>query len=229
MPTPLELNADFTKRAVVHANDISWVPSPIPDVERKMLDRIGDEVARATTIVRYAVGSSFPAHVHTGGEEFIVLDVVFQDEHGDYPKGTYVRNPPESSHTPRSEQGCVILVKLWQYDLADRTAVTIDTENAEPVPSGERPGVSIIPLHHDTREDVRIEIWASCSDVTLASHQGLEILVLEGEFEESGEIFGINSWLRLPPGIPLQAKAGPEGARLWVKSDHLTGPQRKPG
>jgi ChrR-like protein with cupin domain len=56
-----------------------------------------------------------------------VLEGVFQDEHGDYPTGTYVRNPPTSSHTPASEAGCTIFVKLWQFDPHDRTPVPIDT------------------------------------------------------------------------------------------------------
>jgi anti-sigma factor ChrR (cupin superfamily) len=79
-----------------------------------MLDRIGDEVVRATSIVRYAPGSHFSAHTHGGGEEFFVLNGVFQDEHGDYPVGSYVRNPPTSSHVPGSDLGCVIFVKLWR-------------------------------------------------------------------------------------------------------------------
>jgi hypothetical protein len=58
-----------------------------------MLDRIGDEVARATSIVRDAPASHFSAHTHGGGEEFLMLDGVFQDEHGDYPAGSYIRNP----------------------------------------------------------------------------------------------------------------------------------------
>jgi anti-sigma factor ChrR (cupin superfamily) len=89
----MELNADFTKRAVVHGAMMPWQASPIPGVERRMLDRVGDEVARATTIVRYAPNSQFSPHTHGGGEEFLVLEGVFQDEHGDYPVGTYVRNP----------------------------------------------------------------------------------------------------------------------------------------
>ncbi|MEP3264575.1 MAG: cupin domain-containing protein, partial [Hyphomicrobiales bacterium] len=94
----MELNADFSKRAVVHAAELEWQASPMKGVDRRMLDRIGDEVARASSIVRYAPESHFSSHVHTGGEEFIVLDGVFQDEHGDFPKGSYVRNPPQSSH-----------------------------------------------------------------------------------------------------------------------------------
>lgn len=101
----MDLNANFDERAVVHSDSQPWVASPMKGVDRRMLDRIGDEVARATTIVRYAPGSAFSAHTHTGGEEFLVLEGVFQDEHGDFPVGTYVRNPPTSSHTPSSAEG----------------------------------------------------------------------------------------------------------------------------
>src|SRR5262249_23788229 len=123
----MELNADFSKRAVVHAARVSWVPSPIAGVERRMLDRIGKEVARATSIVRYAPSSHFSAHTHGGGEEFLVLDGVFSDEHGNFPAGSYIRNPPSSRHTPGSAKGCTIFVKLWQFDPEDRAHVRIDT------------------------------------------------------------------------------------------------------
>src|SRR6516162_5700894 len=74
----MEINADFSKRAAVHAARLPWIPSPIKGVDRRMLDRIGDEVARATSIVRYAPHSHFSPHTHGGGEEFLVLDGVFR-------------------------------------------------------------------------------------------------------------------------------------------------------
>ena len=70
---------------------MEWIASPAGGVDRKMLDRIGDEKARATSIVRYAADSAFPEHEHPLGEEFYVLEGVFSDEHGDYPAGTYVQ------------------------------------------------------------------------------------------------------------------------------------------
>jgi anti-sigma factor ChrR (cupin superfamily) len=76
----MRLNDDFTARALVRFAENDWVASPMPGVERKMLDRIGDEVARATTIVRFAPGSAFSAHTHDGGEEYLVLEGTFQDE-----------------------------------------------------------------------------------------------------------------------------------------------------
>jgi quercetin dioxygenase-like cupin family protein len=217
----MELNADFSQRAVVHAARLAWVPSPMAGVERRMLDRIGDEVARATSIVRYAPESHFSAHTHDGGEEFLVLDGVFQDEHGNYPAGSYVRNPPTSHHIPGSASGCVIFVKLWQFDPADRTPVRIDTERMAYVPAPNRPGVEIMPLFRDSSEDVRLERWVPGAAITLAVPGGAEILVLDGGFDEGGERFEPQSWLRLPSGGALQATAGPAGCKAWVKTGHL--------
>lgn len=212
-------NADFSVRAAVHSAEEPWVASPMPGVDRRALDRIGDEVARATTIVRYAPGSSFSSHVHTGGEEFLVLDGVFQDEHGDFPAGSYIRNPPESSHTPGSAPGCTIFVKLWQFDMADRSHVRIDTKKMRFVPAG--PGVEVMPLFSDAREDVVLERWAAGTEIAVDSPGGIEVLVLDGGFEEAGEAFKPGSWLRLPKGAKSSIKAGSEGARVWIKRDHL--------
>jgi anti-sigma factor ChrR (cupin superfamily) len=193
-----------------------------------MLDRIGDEVARATSIVRYAPDSHFSAHTHGGGEEFLVLDGVFQDEHGDYPPGSYVRNPPTTSHKPGSKPGCTIFVKLWQFDAADRTEVRIDTGKRRFSPAADRAGAELMPLFRDAREDVRLERWAAHAEIMLDLPGGIEVLVLEGSFEEGGEDFAPPSWLRLPAGARLTAKAGVGGAKVWIKSGHLAQPQRAP-
>ncbi|MFT7594210.1 MAG: anti-sigma factor ChrR (cupin superfamily) [Paracoccaceae bacterium] len=177
-----------------------------------MLDRIGGEVARATTIVRFAPGSAFSAHTHDGGEEYLVLDGVFQDETGDFPKGAYVRNPPTSRHTPASAAGATILVKLHQFDLNDRTEVKRQT-------GGEASAVQ--PLHSDPSEDVRIEVWAPGEALRRDASGGIELFVLDGGFTQGGEAFGRWDWLRLPMGDDFLGSAGPDGARVWVKSGHL--------
>jgi anti-sigma factor ChrR (cupin superfamily) len=216
----MELNADFTQRAVVHSAQLPWQSSPIPGVDRRMLDRIGDEVARATTVVRYAPQSQFSPHTHGGGEEFFVLEGVFQDEQGDYPVGTYVRNPPTSRHTPRSDMGCVILVKLWQFDPDDRTQITIDTTQQRFIPNPDRPGVSQLALFCDDREEVRLEHWEAGTNIELPVPHGLEVFVIQGSFQESGETFQVGSWLRSPPNSQLQAQSGPKGCHLWLKLNH---------
>ena len=225
----MELNADFSQRAAVHAARLDWVASPISGVDRRMLDRIGEEVARATSIVRYAPGSHFSRHTHGGGEEFLVLDGVFQDEHGDFPAGCYVRNPPTSSHTPGSAPGCILFVKLWQFDPDDRTAVSIETSQGRFEPDPSRPGVALMPLFRDDRENVRLEHWQPGTQVHATEPGGMELLVLDGGFSEGGETFAPQSWLRLPCGARLDATAGADGCRVWVKTGHLAHAQTAPG
>lgn len=208
----MRVNADFSKRVAVHFNDTEWVASPAAGVERKMLDRIGEEVARATTIVRFAPGSAFAAHTHDGGEEFLVLDGVFQDETGDFPVGSYVRNPPTSSHTPSASAGATILVKLHQFDPDDRTEVRRSIN-----------GAGSVKLFQDAHEDVQVQHWAAGEVVQLDATNGLELFVIEGGFAEAAEDFGVWDWLRLPPGAASEVTAGPQGARVWIKSGHLAG------
>lgn len=217
----MELNSDFTKRVLVHSDEVDWLASPMPGVERRMLDRIGAEIARATTIVRYAKGSKFSGHTHTGGEEYIVLDGTFQDEHGDFPTGSYVRNPPTSAHVPGAEDGCTIFVKLWQFDPDDRTQVTINMNKMEPVPADGRPGVAVVPLFHDARETVQLEAWAPRADIDIDLPEGGEFLVLDGGFAEGADRLRKGSWLRHPVKARLQAKAGPDGAKVWMKKRHI--------
>lgn len=224
----MELNADFSRRAVVHAARLAWTPSPVAGVERRMLDRIGEEVARATSIVRYAPRSQFSAHTHGGGEEFLVLDGVFQDEHGDFPAGSYIRNPPTSSHTPGSLPGCTIFVKLWQFDAQDRTHVRIDTTKMSYVPDRKRAGLELMPLFQDERESVRLERWAPNAEIVLPTTEGIELLVLDGGFSDAGESFEPLSWLRLPAGATARATASANGCRVWVKTGHLARKQTAP-
>jgi anti-sigma factor ChrR (cupin superfamily) len=157
-----------------------------------------------------------------------VLDGVFQDEHGDFPAGSYIRNPPQSRHTPGSASGCTIFVKLWQFDLADRTHVRIDTNKMAFLQDPGRMGVEVMALFSDGHEDVRLERWAPDANVRLDAPGGLEVLVLDGSFEDSGEQFEPLSWLRLPKGSDASAKAGPRGVRVWMKRDHLSKPPQAP-
>ncbi len=217
----MEINADFSRRVAVHAAQLPWVPSPMAGVERRMLDRIGDEVARATSIVRYAAGSRFSPHTHGGGEEFLVLDGVFQDEHGDFPAGSYVRNPPTSHHTPGSAPGCVLFVKLWQFDPADRKEVKLNTAGLTYEAAASRPGVEQLTLFRDDDEAVRLERWMPGAGITLDVPGGAELLVLDGALDQGGERFAPLSWLRLPVGSVLQATAGLQGCRIWIKMGHL--------
>lgn len=219
----MRLNDDLSTPVTVHAGRIDWVPSPAAGVDRKMLYRVGTEVARATSIVRYAPGSAFPAHVHTGGEEILVLEGTFQDEHGDYPAGCYFRNPPGTSHRPAAADGCVIFVRLWQFREGDGAQVVRQPGTGEEAPL--RPGASSARvLFDDGVERVLLEEWQAGASAQIPNPRGLELLVLTGELTTDSEGLEPLSWHRLPAGQPFVATCGASPVRLWIKDANLQHP-----
>ena len=216
----MELHADLNQRALHDTNALAWMPSPMAGVERRMLDRRGGEVARATSIVRYAPGSRFERHVHGGGEEILVLEGVFSDEQGDYPAGTYLRNPVGSSHAPFSQEGCMILVKLHQMHPADQQRLVIDTLSACWVP-GLVSGLSVMSLHAFGSEHVALVRWEPGTVFQPHGHPGgEEILVLDGLFQDEQGSYPAGSWLRNPPGSSHRPWSE-AGCTIWVKTGHL--------
>ena len=216
----MQIHADLTKRAEVNSNQLDWAASPMAGVERRMLERDGEEVARATSLVRYAPGSAFSAHAHELGEEFLVLDGVFSDETGDFAKGMYVRNPPGSSHTPSSEPGAIILVKLRQMDPADDTFVRVDTSDAAGWQDS-RAGEKILPLFHSSLEDVTMCEWApGAAFDPLPLPGGAEYFVVSGSFSDESGHYKEGTWLRIPAGT-TQTIRSDAGARIFRKCGHL--------
>ncbi len=220
----MDVNADFSKRVMLHSDSIEWEVSPMQGVYRRRLDRVDNEADRVTTMVRYAPKSSFSPHVHTGGEEFIVLDGIFEDDYGKWPTGSYIRNPPTSRHQPGSKDGCVIFVKLSQFQENDRTFIHADMNKLGSVPDANRAGVKVSPLFKDAHEDVRLEYWEPNTKVEVDASGGAEILVLDGSFTESGEELRKESWLRVPVNTKITAETGNLGAKVWIKSGHLVSP-----
>lgn len=222
MQDDTRIHADFAQRVVVRPADYHWVDSPMPGVERMMLDRIGDEVARATSLVRYAPDSEFSRHEHSGGEEFLVLEGVFSDEHGRYPAGTYVRNPIGTAHTPRiGSEGCLIFVKLRQFDDGDRDQKAIDTHAGGWQP-GLVDGLEVLPLHEYGRESVALVRWAPNTTFKRHAHWGgEEILVLDGVFHDEHGSYPAGSWIRSPHLSQHTPFTSNEGALIYVKVGHL--------
>lgn len=218
----MRLNADFEQRVVVRPEDYRWVDSPVAGIERMMLDRIGDEVARATSLVRYAPNSDFPSHCHGGGEEIFVLEGEFADEHGAYPAGYYLRNPIGTEHTPRvGPAGALIFVKLHQFAADDTDQKAIDTSTQEWHP-GLVEGLTVMPLHSHGSEQVALVKWAPDTRFNAHTHfGGEEILVLEGVFHDEHGSYPLGSWLRSPHLSQHQPFTRSEGALILVKTGHL--------
>ncbi len=215
----MKINADVRVPARVLAGEQPWVPSPLPGVERRMLERDGGEVARVTSIVRYAPGSRFSPHSHAGGEEFLVLDGIFSDERGDYRAGTYVRNPVGSRHTPHSGPGCVILVKLRWMHPDDRARVCIDTTAAANWQcDGDR---RRLHLHRYRCEHVMLlELSAGAVLEPRERPGGEELFVISGRARDPRGELPPHSWLRTPPGRAPEIRALTP-CRLYVKHGHL--------
>ena len=220
----MRINAEFDKPAAVRAAEATWTPSPMPGVERVLLDRVGEEVARATSLVRYAAGSSFSEHEHGGGEEFLVLDGVFSDSNGDYPAGSYVRNPPGTSHAPWSEDGCVLFVKLRQFEPGDTAQMAVNVLEANFQDMAGAVGVASALLHSHSPERVEILRFAPGGSLPSRSEPGgEEIYVLEGGVGDRKTDYAAGSWFRAPPGRigPLQSA---KGAIVYRKTGHLKNP-----
>jgi anti-sigma factor ChrR (cupin superfamily) len=216
------VNADFSQRVVLATDEMPWIPSPQAGVERRLLDRVGGEVARATSLVRYAPASSFPPHEHALGEEFLVLSGVFSDEHGDYPAGTYIRNPPGSRHAPRTAPGCVILVKLRQMKPTERVRIVADTAGAAWT-QGDSAGVQQLLLHddRDTGERVALErLEGGAHRLEVDCPGGEEIFILSGDLRDEHGSYGPGSWIRNPVGFHRHLTSS-NGATYWAKRGHL--------
>lgn len=221
--TSTGLNDDFSKLAVMRTAEMDWAPSPSPTVWRKRMELSGEtEKGRVSSVVRYDADSRFPAHDHPMGEEFLVLEGTFSDEHGDYPAGTYVLNPQGFVHAPFSKKGCVLLVKLCQYVGAERERVVIDTNDAAWQSAGFT-GREVIQLYKSKAypEDIRLVRLAPGAWSETHDHPGgEEVFVLTGVLEDENGRYDAGTWAR-HAHMSRHRSGTDEGCTLYVKCGHL--------
>ncbi|MGL6124013.1 MAG: cupin domain-containing protein [Shewanella sp.] len=191
------LNMNFSERVVIDTLQQSWLPSPAQGVWRKPLERETKESGHTSSIVKYDAGSQFSPHPHPLGEEIFVLEGVFSDETGDYPAGSYLRHPPGSQHTPFSREGCIIFVKLNQFDPRDLDEVKINTQQTEWLQG--IGGLQVMPLHEFEHEHTALVKWPKGE--TFQPHRhfgGEEIFVLTGKFQDEQGEYPRHTWIRSP-------------------------------
>jgi len=214
------LNLDFSKRVIIETTQQKWIDSPASGVRRKLLEREEAEQGRATSIVEYKPGASFKTHEHPLGEEILVLEGIFSDEDGDYPAGTYIRNPPGSSHAPFSKKGCKLLVKLHQFQPDDISQVRVNTNETEWLPG--QGGLQVMPLHSHGTEHIALVKWPAKEVFKPHRHMGgEEILVLSGEFCDEYGRYPEGTWLR-SPHMSTHHPFVDEETIIWVKTGHLS-------
>ncbi|MDP5291215.1 cupin domain-containing protein [Oceanimonas sp. CHS3-5] len=211
---------DFSQALTLPYHADRWQPSPAAGVWRYPLEREAAESGHVTSLVRFQPGAAFPEHEHPLGEEFWVLEGTFSDDNGDYGAGSYVRHPPGSRHRAFSRDGCVIFVKLNQFEPTD-DAFKVVQERQGLWLTGEH-GFRRLSLHRYHGVSTSLLEFAEGGRFPACCYRsGLEILVLEGELSNGETTLGPLSWLRLPPmAVPaLQARGH---TRLWVRTGHLT-------
>ena len=214
-----QINDDLSERASMHTAKMEWTPSPSDTVWRKRLHLVGEpESGQVTSVVRFAPDAEFSAHDHPGGEEILVLEGVFSDERGDWSAGSYLLNPEGFRHHPSSSEGCLLFVKLRQYGGVGRDSVALETADFEDE-RGAAEGVTRRWLYRDDSfpDSMRIETWSAASSIDESFEGGVELFVLDGAFEESGECFEAGSWLRLPLGSHMLAETE-DGCVVYLKA-----------
>lgn len=214
------INMDFNERVVIETALQEWVASPMPGVWRKPLAREEAERGHATSIVRYEPGARFSTHDHPLGEEILVLEGVFSDETGDYPAGTYFRNPEGFRHAPFSREGCILLVKLHQFQPGDTEHTVIDTTNTSFQPGAGK--LQVLPLHQHGSEQVALVRWPAGERFTEHSHVGgEEIYVISGALEDEYGRYPVGTWIR-SPHLSKHFPHVQEDTLIWVKVGHLS-------
>jgi anti-sigma factor ChrR (cupin superfamily) len=213
------INMDFSQRVVINTHNLEWDKSPAEGVWRKRLAREAAERGHATSIVKYDAGASFSYHPHPLGEEILVLSGVFSDETGDYPAGTYIRNPEGFSHAPFSVQGCELLVKLHQFQASDLGLVRIDTQNTPWLPGQGQ--LQVMPLYQHLTESSALVYWtAGCKFQPHRHFGGEEIYVISGEFIDEHGRYPAGTWLR-SPHLSQHNPYVEQDTVIWVKTGHL--------
>jgi anti-sigma factor ChrR (cupin superfamily) len=216
----IRINANFSERVVCSSAELAWTLSPSAGVERKMFERQGGEVARATSIVRYAPHAHFERHVHDHGEEILVLEGVLADEFGSYGPGTYLKNPPGSAHAPSSVPGCTLFVKLRHLAQGDTQQVVRDTAHS-PWLAGMVAGLSVMPLSTFETTNTALVRWAPGTRFNPHRHHGgEEIFVIDGVFEDEHGRYPAGTWLR-SPHLSVHQPFSTEGCTIFVKTGHL--------
>jgi anti-sigma factor ChrR (cupin superfamily) len=217
------INGDLSVRAVVDTTRMEWAPSPSGSVWRKRVHLVGPpESGQVTSVVRYEPHSRFPAHDHPAGEEILVLEGVFSDEHGHWPAGTFLLNPEGFRHSPFSDDGCILFVKLRQFAGRHRRHVVLDT-NALVWVSTAIPGVTHKTLYAQSgfSDLVFLERWAPRADLgVIAYEQGAELFVVEGEFADEAGAYAAGCWMRLPAGSRHHPRST-GGCTLYIKKSGL--------
>ena len=213
------LNMQFDRKVVIDTLQMEWEGSPSDGVWRKPLAREEAERGHATSVVKFDAGVSFSPHDHPLGEEILVLEGTFSDENGDYPAGTYIRNPEGYRHQPFSKEGCTIFVKLHQFQDQDLESLRVNIHQSKWLPG--QGNLQVMPLHSFGGEHTALVKWPANEVFQPHRHfGGEEIFVLSGTFIDEYGSYSKHHWIRSPHLSQHHPRVDDETV-IWVKTGHL--------
>lgn len=216
----MQLNNDFERVVALNTLELPWQGLDVAGAAQRMLEKVGTDELRTTSIVRYMSDSHLPEYTQELGEEIIVLEGEFSDADGAYPAGTYIKNPPGARHAAFSKNGCLLFVKQGHLQHDDTERVVVDVQNS-PWRQGMVAGLSVMPLSEYKGEHNALVRWQPGTVFSAHRHWGgEEIYVLEGVFEDEFGRYPKGTWLR-NPHLSQHAPFSQEGCTIFVKVGHL--------
>lgn len=220
MTTGPEINADCTKLVILRPDQMVWEGTDQTGVSRIILERVNDSLlGRETSLARLAPNTELTPEVLETRMEIFVVEGAFSDGHGEYEARTFIMNPPGTTFTGATREGCVIYVKRLNGFGGGGEPVAIDTSTADWTPFGQRVA-EVIHFYKDDERDVTARVGKVFPNAQLMEHDhpgGEEVLILEGSFKDQfGE--GLpGTWLRYPIGLAHAPSTGDEGALVYIR------------
>jgi anti-sigma factor ChrR (cupin superfamily) len=199
-----EVNANANKVAFMDTRTMAWEDTEWPGVQRKVLEFVNHpKMGRETSILKLAAGASLPTTTWAERLDFFVIEGACSDEQGSYGKHTFVRQPPGTTQTLRSDVGCTLYAK-WRVPIHKEVArIVIDAMTAQ---WGEFPhrGADVLHLYPNKDGIETGRIGHVHTHRKLPSHDhsiGEETLVLEGVLKDEFASYEAGTWFRMPCGV----------------------------
>jgi quercetin dioxygenase-like cupin family protein len=218
------INSALDHVVTMATTTMAWVPSPALGVERKRLYRYGPpEAGQVTSIVRYLPGAAFPSHPHPRGEEIYVLKGVFSDATGDWPAGSYLLNPEGFEHSPYSDGGCELLVRLQQHP-GQRQRVALLPKQQHWASATEASAQCILSREQGFPDESLLYRWAAGGRVSVSGHRGCELFIIDGtgvlDIGGQHSPYKTGDWLRIPDGLSFTSQAD-TASTVYIRQHHF--------
>jgi len=219
MNSASSLNMDFSQGACLRPDDLEWLSGSIDGASYAYLERDNGGSSHASYFLRLTAGASFSLQSNVRGVELFVLEGTFSDTAGDYPAGTYIRNPLGIIDNFLTQEGCKLFIKLDQFSKEDIAHVVTRPQDRQW--QNGIGSLKVLGLHAHNTESSALVAWPKNEVFQSHNHMGgEEIVVISGRFiDEHGE-YPAGTWIR-SPHMSKHFPRVEEETLIYVKVGHL--------